>query len=85
VGRCLFSGMMYGISYFFQYITIGLIFFFSAIFITNYSIEVSNSFAAIFLILFACTSAGNNAAFLGDLSKAKNGANNLFSIFELED
>jgi ATP-binding cassette subfamily B (MDR/TAP) protein 1 len=76
---------MYGVSYFLQYITIGLIFFFSAIFITNYSIEISNSFTAIFLILFACTSAGNNAAFLGDVSKAKNAANDIFTMLELED
>ena len=71
---------MYGISYLLQYITFGLIFFFSAVFVSNYNIDTANSFSAIFLIVFACASAGNNANFVGDASKAKSAANSMFSI-----
>lgn len=42
-------------------------------------------FRTIFSLLFATISAGNNAAFAGDIGAAKNASKNIFEILDGED
>lgn len=59
---------MYGIAYFLQFVTFGMIFFLSAVFVQNFDITVENSISSMFLIIFAGIAAGNNTNFMPDLS-----------------
>jgi len=71
---------MYGVSYFLQYVTMGLFLFFSALYVSKYDVQTSDSFSAILLIFFACMEAGSLSVYLGDISKAKKAANFVFSF-----
>ena len=81
----IISGLMFGLSYLIQYIVFGLLFYFAAIFVTNNTLDVRNVFSAIFLILFAGISAGNNSNFLEDISTARSGAKTIFAILDMDD
>ena len=76
--KYLFSGFMYGVSYFLQYLCFALMFFLSAIYDTKYDVDISDSLASMFLIIFAAISAGNQTNFMQDISNAKIAAKNLF-------
>ena len=69
---------MYGVSYFLQYLCFALMFFLSAIYDTKYDVDISDSLASMFLIIFAAISAGNQTSFMQDISNAKMAAKNLF-------
>jgi ATP-binding cassette, subfamily B (MDR/TAP), member 1 len=62
--KSLVTGFMFGVSNLLMFITFGLTFFLSIVFVTHYDINVVDSLSAIFLILFACMSAGNKANIL---------------------
>lgn len=58
---------MYGLSNFLQFLTFGLILFFATVFIVSYDITIDRSLTSVFLILFACISAGNKMNLIHDL------------------
>ena len=76
--KYFFSGFMYGLSYFLQYLCFALMFFLSAVYDSAYNVDVSNSLCSMFLIIFAAISAGNQTNFMQDISNAKIAAKNLF-------
>lgn len=76
--KYLFSGFMFGLSYFLQYLCFALMFFLAAVYDTTYNIDVSNSLVSMFLIIFAAISAGNQTNFMQDISNAKIAAKNMF-------
>ena len=84
-GKALLSGAMYGLSALLQFVSFGLIFFLAAVYINNYNLGIDGSLEAIFLILFAGVSAGNNSNFMPDVSNAKTSAKYLFSLIDLEN
>lgn len=63
----------------------GLIFFLSALFIRDNSLDITNTFSAVFLVLFAGIVAGNNAKSLPDLSVLNVKAAKMFGILDFED
>lgn len=81
----MLSGFMYGVSYFLQFISFALMFFLAAVYVTNYSISIDDSLAAIFLIVFAGIAAGNNSNFMPDISEAKIATKQVFSIIDQQD
>ena len=83
----LFGGFFYGLSQFFMYLVIGLIFYISSLFMRDFQEEISttNVFTAIFAIFFAGMSAGNNASFIPDINNCKVSAGNLFKIIDQQD
>jgi 1,4-dihydroxy-2-naphthoate octaprenyltransferase len=62
---------MYGLSYFIQFTTFGLIIFFSALFVNQYQVSMQDSLCSVSLILFGCVSAGGKSIFLQDLAGIK--------------
>jgi 1,4-dihydroxy-2-naphthoate octaprenyltransferase len=74
----LLSGFMYGLGSMLQFISFALIFFLAAVYISNFGLSISGSLEAIFLIIFAGITAGNNSNFMPDISKAKTAAKKIF-------
>jgi len=65
--KIVVGGAMFGFSNFLMFITFGIVFYLSIIFVTSYNLEVRGSLAAVFLIFYACFSAGNKANMIQDM------------------
>ncbi len=72
---------MYGLSYLLQFVTVGIIFFLAAIFMSNNHVDVADSLSVFFLVFFTCTTAGHQSNFMEDISIVKSSAKQIFSIF----
>jgi ABC-type multidrug transport system fused ATPase/permease subunit len=68
-----------------MYVVFALIFYFGAIFIRDYNLNIADVFTAIYSIMFAGMTAGNNSHFMPDVANAKNSAANIFEILDDED
>ena len=68
-----------------MYIVIALIFYLGTIFIRDNNLSIADVFTAIYAIMFAGMTAGNNAHFMPDVATAKKAAANLFEILDAED
>jgi hypothetical protein len=55
------------------------------LFIRDNNLDITNTFSAVFLVLFAGIVAGNSAKSLPDLSMLNVKAGKLFEILDLED
>ena len=76
---------MFGLSYFFQYAVLGLMFYLGAVYANRFSVNPGDSLAAILLLIGACFAAANNVYYIEDLSTARNAITDLFSIIDMED
>ena len=66
-----------------MFIVFSLIFYLGSIFVRdNADVTVNDVFTAIYAIIFAAMTAGNNAHFMGDAAAAGNAAANLFLILD---
>ena len=72
------SGILYGLSQFIMFIVIGLIFYLGSIFIRDHNLSIADVFTAIYAIIFAGMTAGNNSHFMPDVNTAKKAAAQLF-------
>lgn len=64
-----------------MFIIFGVLFYLGAIFVRdNEDVTIDDMFTAVYAILFAGMTAGNNAHFMPDAAAAKNSAANLFDI-----
>lgn len=79
------SGILFGISQLIMYVVFALIFFLGAVFIRDNNLSISDVFTAIYSIMFAGMTAGNNSHFMPDVAAAKNSAANIFEILDSED
>ena len=80
------SGLLYGLSQFIMFLIFGLIFYLGAIFVRdNEDAELMDMFTAVYAILFAGMTAGNNAHFAPDAAACKIAAAHLFSILDSDD
>ena len=61
------AGFMFGLSNLLMFMTFGLTFFLSVIYVSKSNIDINDSLTAVFLIIFASISAGNKANNLNDL------------------
>jgi ATP-binding cassette subfamily B (MDR/TAP) protein 1 len=72
------SGVLFGFSQFIMYVVFALIFFLGAVFIRDNNLNIADVFTAIYSIMFAGMTAGNNSHFMPDVAAAKNSASNIF-------
>ena len=79
------AGILYGLSQFVMFIVVSLIFYLGAIFIRDNNLKIADVFTAIYSIMFAGMTAGNNSHFMPDVNNAKKAAANLFEIIDGED
>ena len=79
------SGLLFGFSQFIMYLVFALIFYLGAIFIRDNNLDIADVFTAIYSIMFAGMTAGNNSHFMPDVASAKNSAANIFEILDSED
>lgn len=79
------SGLLFGFSQFIMYLVFALIFYFGAVFIRDNNLSIADVFTAIYSIMFAGMTAGNNSHFMPDVANAKNSASNIFEILDSED
>jgi hypothetical protein len=79
------SGLLFGLTYFIIYLVLGLIFYLSAVFISNNSLSITNSFSAVFLVLFGGIIAGSNAKQIPDLGLLNPITKQLFTMMSLDD
>lgn len=79
------SGLLFGLSQFIMFVVFALIFYFGTLFIKNNGVSVADVFTAIYAIVFAGMTAGNNSHFMPDVGKAKVAAASLFLILDSED
>ena len=62
-----------------MFVIFGVLFYWGAIFIgDNLDVTVTNMFTAVYAIMFAGMTAGNNSHFMPDTAACKNSAANLF-------
>lgn len=76
------SGLLFGLSQFTMFVVFGLIFYLGSIFIRDNNLDVADVFTAIYSIMFAGMTAGNNTHFMPDVASSKNSAANIFSILD---
>ncbi len=74
------SGFLYGLTQICMFFIFGLIFYLGIIFMNHNDLKVADVFTAIYAILFAGMTAGNNAHLLPDVGLAKKAAANIFEI-----
>lgn len=86
VGKGVLTGFLFGFSQLITYFIMGVLFFVGSIFIRDHSdVSVEDMFTAVYALVFAAMSAGNNAHFMPDAAAANNAAANLFLILDSED
>lgn len=76
---------MYGLGSFLQFVSFALIFFLATVYINNFNLSINGPLEAIFLIVFAGVTAGNNSNFMPDISKAKAASKKIFLLIDMED
>lgn len=79
------SGILFGFSQFIMYLVFALIFYLGAVFIRDNGLSIADVFTAIYSIMFAGMTAGNNSHFMPDVANANNSAANIFEILDSED
>lgn len=73
------SGFFFGTSQLIMFIIFGLLFYIGALFVRdNAGVTVTDMFTAVYAIMFAGMTAGNNSHFMPDTAACKNSAANLF-------
>lgn len=68
-----------------MYVVFAVIFYIGTLFVRDVPLKFIDVFTAIYAIVFAAMTAGNNSQFAPDVAAAKNSAANLFSILDEED
>lgn len=82
----LLSGFFFGLSQLIMFTIFGILFYLGALFVRdNEEVTIQNMFTAVFGILFAGMTAGNNAHFMPDAAASRNSAANLFLIQDSQD
>ena len=72
------SGFFFGASQLIMFIIFGLLFYIGALFVRDNNVTVTDMFTAVYAIMFAGMTAGNNSHFMPDTAGCKNSAANLF-------
>ncbi len=65
-----------------MYVVFALIFYLGSVFIRDHKLSIADVFTAIYSIMFAGMTAGNNSHFMPDVANAKNSAANIFEILD---
>ena len=65
-----------------MFVVFALIFYLGSVFIRDHNLSIADVFTAIYSIMFAGMTAGNNSHFMPDVANAKNSAANIFEILD---
>lgn len=76
------SGLLFGLSQINLFVVFGLIFYIGSLFVRDYGVKFVDLFTAIFSIVFAAMTTGNNTQFMPDAASSKASAANLFEILD---
>lgn len=77
----IIAGILYGCSQIIMFSIFGLLFYIGAIFVRDHkTVDVENMFIAVYAIIFAGMTTGNNSHFMPDAGACSNAASNLFEI-----
>lgn len=80
------SGIFFGLSQIVMFTIFGLLFYLGALFVRdNKDADIEGMFTAVYGIMFAGMTAGNNAHFMPDTAACHNSAANLFEIQDSTD
>lgn len=78
VKKGMVSGFLYGLTQIMMFFIFGLIFYLGIIFMTHNNLKVAEVFTAVYAILFAGMTAGNNAHLMPDVAVGKKAAASIF-------
>jgi ATP-binding cassette subfamily B (MDR/TAP) protein 1 len=76
------SGILYGLSQIVMFVVFALIFYIGTLFIRQFNTQFVDVFTAIYAIVFAAMTTGNNMQMMPDMASSKNSAANLFDILD---
>ena len=76
------AGFLFGASQLVMFIIFALVFYIGTLFVRKYGIDFVDVFTAIYAILFAAMTAGNNTQMMPDLASCKTSATYLFAILD---
>ena len=79
------SGLLYGLSQFVMFIIFALIFYLGAVFKRDNGLDLEDVFTAIYALIFAGMTAGNNMHFMSDAAEGNKAAANIFEILDTDD
>ena len=79
------AGLLFGFSQLVMFIIFALVFYIGSIFVRNYGVSITDLFTAIYAIIFAAMTAGNNAQMMPDIASCNTSAAYLFMILDSED
>ena len=68
-----------------MFIIFALIFYLGTIFLRDNDLELKNVFVAIYALVFAGMTAGNNMHFMSDAAEGNKAAANIFEILDTDD
>lgn len=78
VKKGMVSGFLYGLTQIMMFFIFGLIFYLGIIFMNHNNLKVADVFTAVYAILFAGMTAGNNAHLMPDVAVGKKAAASIF-------
>lgn len=79
------SGILYGFSQIVMFVVFALIFFIGTLFVRQFNVKFVDVFTAIYAIVFAAMTTGNNMQMMPDMASSKNSAANLFEMLDGKD
>lgn len=85
INKGMVSGFLYGLTQIMMFFIFGLIFYLGMVFMVRNNLDVADVFTAIYAVMFAGMTAGNNAHFIPDVGIAKKAAANIFTILDSSD
>lgn len=79
------SGLLYGCSQLVIFVVFAIAFYVGTIFVRRYNLDFVDTFTAIYALIYAAMTTGNNTHLMPDLSSCKTSAAYLFGIIDGED
>jgi ATP-binding cassette, subfamily B (MDR/TAP), member 1 len=85
VKKGMVSGFLYGVTQIMMFFIFGLIFYLGIVFMVHNNLQIADVFTAVYAILFAGMTAGNNAHMMPDMGVGKKAAASIFEIIDSLD
>lgn len=79
------AGFLFGASQLVMFVIFALVFYIGTLFVKRYGINFVDLFTAIYALIFAAMTAGNNSQMMPDLASCKSSATYLFAVLDGED
>ena len=79
------AGFLFGASQLVMFIIFALVFYVGTLFVRKFGIDFVNIFTAIYALMFAAMTAGNNSQMMPDLASCKTSSAYLFAVLDGED